>query len=118
MTEAKPAPKPRSSFVPVMLIVVGLVVCAGVVVVAFVPLVECGGCMGIGSLSKGDFEHMFPNPGPFYTEDSWECEWCEAEGRTTLWRKVADEPTPGVDLRGNANWGQFRASRREQHSTP
>ena len=45
MTKAKPDPKHRSAFLPIMLLVVGLVVVAGVVVV-FVPLVECEGGHG------------------------------------------------------------------------
>ena len=52
MTEAKPTPKPRSAFLPVLLIVVGLVIVAGVVV-AFVPLVECDVCVGLGNVTHG-----------------------------------------------------------------
>ena len=34
-------PKPRSAFLPIMLLVAGVVVCAVVLVVVFVPLAEC-----------------------------------------------------------------------------
>ena len=42
-------PKPRSSFLLIMLIIVGLLVCSGLVLV-FVPIVECRDCGGSGSM--------------------------------------------------------------------
>ena len=41
--QSKPDPKPRSAFLPVMLILVGLVICAGVVF-TFVPIATCPQC--------------------------------------------------------------------------
>ena len=46
----KPTPKPRSSFLPVMLIVVCVAVCAGA---TFLPVFECGVCDGRGGCHGG-----------------------------------------------------------------
>ena len=41
--------KSRSAFVPILLLVVGVVVCAGVAL-PFAPIVECVDCQGLGFL--------------------------------------------------------------------
>ena len=45
--------KSRSAFLPIMLLVVGSVVCAGVVL-AFVPMATCTICYGLGVLTQGE----------------------------------------------------------------
>ena len=76
MTESKP----RFSFLPVMLLLVGMVLCA-VVVVAFVPLVQCGYCKGEGFLDPDRF------PGISLPYKCEVCSACEATGRRTLYAR-------------------------------
>ena len=54
MTEPNPTPKPRSAFLPVMLVVVGLAIVAGVVLV-FVPMVECEVCLGAQNVTFHEY---------------------------------------------------------------
>ena len=58
MTETKPDPKPRSAFMPIMLIVVGLVIAVGVVV-RYVPFFKCEACVGLGTISRGEERIVF-----------------------------------------------------------
>ena len=84
-------PKPRSSFLPIMLLVVGLVIVAGVVLV-FVPLVECEACAGVGTLTTDEWNAL--ESSIKLNRDSGElaysCEWCTGTDRTTLWREMGD----------------------------
>ena len=92
MTEVRPTPKTRSAFLPIMLVVMGLVIVAGAVV-AFVPLVECNGCFGAGYISWSEFEQLFPNIGiQIVLEPAWSCVWCVSTGQITVWRKVTENP--------------------------
>lgn len=100
MTEAKPDPKTRSSFLPIMLLVVGLVVCAGLVA-WFAPLVECEACLGLRSFNFQEWKAILAPTGGcrFVPGGQWKCEWCEEAGRTTLWRRLIEKPPEDIDLR-------------------
>ena len=76
MTEAKPEPKRRSSFLSIMLLVVGLVIVAGVVLM-FVPLLECRSCHGLGS----------------YTHREWAIHICEMHDQ-----EFNEADLTGIDL--------------------
>ena len=52
MTDSKPDPKPRPSFLPIMLLIV---VCAAVMLV-LIPFVECENCYGVGKLTDKEME--------------------------------------------------------------
>ena len=80
-------PKPRSSFLPIMLLIVGLVVCAAVVV-AFVPMVECENCLGLGHITQEELQGQTNK----HVLGEWKWEWCEEAGRTTFWRKLFEDP--------------------------
>ena len=84
--------KPRSSFLPIMLLIVGVVVVAGVVV-AFVPLIDCEGCLGVGSATAAEWEGVLGvaeddgiSMGPIT------CDVCSGGGSTTLLVTIAEEP--------------------------
>ena len=88
--------KARSAFVPIML----LIVVALVLVIALVPMVECEGCFGLITLTSDEWDQY----SPFEVSDDYDgieyivsCEWCALTGRTTLWRKVSDDPLPNFN---------------------
>ena len=68
-------PKPRSSFLPLLLIIVGLVICVGVVV-AFVPLVAC-------PHSGRNPYHEYAKKGLVVSDAAW-CNVCSDNGKLTL----------------------------------
>ena len=81
-----------------MLLIVGLVVCAGGVLV-FVPLVECEACVGVGTLSFQELERLSTiHPVIAILESYEECGWCEMTGTTTGLRGTTCEPEPFLDL--------------------
>ena len=102
MTETKPDPKPRSAFLPIMLLVVGLLLVAGVVLVAFVPLKECEWCSGIGIVTLSErsrvseelYPYAVPNTGRTEDDLAWRCAHCQSVGRMTFyeaWNKSLPE---------------------------
>jgi len=94
MTESKPDPKPRSAFMPILLIVVGLVICAGVVV-AFVPLVDCEGCVGVGTATAAEWHAVVgwdEEDEPYSGPDIFLCGACFNTGSATLHVKLSREP--------------------------
>ena len=107
MTEAKPTPKPRSAFLPILLLMVGLAICAGVGL-AFVPLVECEACLGMGVVDHEELIKVVENRwGSAYAlsgfnnrpqSELFPCEWCAMSGRTTALRKLTEESPPGRGL--------------------
>ena len=77
-------PKKRSLFLPIMLIVVGLMVVAGVVFV-FVPMVKCGYCNGLGYLTEEENAGILGGSSWELDDvDKWECEYCLASGMVNL----------------------------------
>ena len=87
-------PKPRSSFLPILLIVVCLVIVAGVVL-AFVPLVECEGCIGIGAITTRDQTEEVAEDGSDISasrEVFWTCEVCSGKGSVTMLRSLKKFP--------------------------
>ena len=88
MTEPKPDPKPHSAFMPVMLLIVGLLVVAAAAV-AFEPLFECRGCRGLGKLTYRDAtdggltlsDHLRKKAVEDPDEPMWICEWCLGIGK-------------------------------------
>ena len=113
-------PKPRSAFLPIMLLIVALVICAGVVV-AFVPLVECDPCYGLGSVSLDDLQAYEDSTGsggegvPRYRE-GWSCRFCSGSGRVTLravWLNEIPEREPAV-----AEEAEFYKRRKARSSYP
>ena len=121
-----PTPKPRSAFLPIMLIIVGLVVCAGVV--ASVPLVECGVCLGVGGFTRGEFVTLIYQDrdvpievmGIHLTQARIDekisvCDWFAEKGRISLFRKWVMKKT-------NPGWRDYvetdRRIRENRQSTP
>ena len=83
-------PKPRSSFLPILLLIVGLVVCAGVGVAVFVPMVECEECSGIGKVTAKDAVLLESVTGA--QPSGSPCTWCKGPGRTSLRKYVFEDP--------------------------
>ena len=83
MTEAKPDPRPRSAFLPNMLLVVSMVVCAVVVAVS-VPLVSCQVCFGVASFTAEEFDLSDRDRDGLMT---WSCSWCDRTGAVSLYRR-------------------------------
>ena len=86
MSEVTPDRKPRSSFLPILLLVVVLVIVAGIVVV-FVPMVECGGCVGVGTLSAQEIH----GEESARVHRDLPCFWCKGTGKETAWQNVTAE---------------------------
>ncbi len=78
-----------------MLLVVGLVICGGVVLV-FVPWVECDTCFGVGAATRNEWDSLSGQPfSPIYSGDTWTCGYCSGRGVITLFRRQTEEP--GID---------------------
>ena len=107
MTEAKPDPKPRSAFMPILLLVVGLVIVAGVVLV-YVPIFTCDQCAGLRMMTYAEIiEARVPSISDYYfdqfryssaTRDdiAWACGWCHKTGKLKLymWLTSKDPDSP------------------------
>ena len=115
-------PKMRSSFLPVLLIVAGLLVC-GIMVLALVPLVECIGCSGLGYLTEQDRAALDDdNPRESVSDShskgdslSWECEYCTASGKITAiqrWEMGEGVPTSFVTFMSGEDIEQIKRNRR------
>ena len=93
------APKPRSAFLPIMLLVLGLVF-LGVLLVR-VPLVDCVVCQGLGTVTKADIK-IVNNRRDRLTADDNEvflnCWYCLQTGRITLVKRVLEKPSAHNDL--------------------
>ena len=109
---------PRSAFLPILLLIVGVVVCVGLVL-AFVPLMECESCAGVVTLSLEEWNSLNPTMlvigkyGPAYA-----CDWCERTGTTSLLRKVFQEPPEDNDLRRYFEVNVLRTFVKARLSTP
>ena len=118
MTEAKPDSKPRSAFLPIMLIVV---TCVGLVV-AFVPLVECDNCLGAGNLTAKEQDYLYgrcdtpPASTPDDILNGTQCHKCKSKGIIAI--------MPGVFLPAPADLGfepyrtRIRAIKVARQSSP
>ena len=90
-------PKPRSYFLPIMLLVVGLVICVGVVLV-FMPVVECHNCFGLGTLTAEDLAaYLVPkfqvDGNRITISQGYTCEVCLGKGKLPLYQKwVSEQP--------------------------
>ena len=108
-------PKPRSAFLPVMLIVVGLVIVAGVVVF-YVPVMECEACFGAGIISEEEEIEalvLMRNERSYIESlvtEPWQCMWCMETGKTTVLRKYTEDPPVGLDFRGGGSRLEQRSS--------
>ena len=80
-----PNPKPRSYFLPIMLIVVGFVICAGLVLV-FVPTVQCNVCAGIGTYRE-DLPNFSSGLG-LSSQIERTCIWCSGRGSIRLLQRM------------------------------
>ena len=99
--------KPRSAFLPILLLIVGVVVCAGVVL-AFVPMVECECCEGLGTLSQEECFFLIDSTetGFFLSHGAFDlafaagvpCKWCGGGGNTSALRTLMEEPPDDIDL--------------------
>ena len=100
-----PDPKERSAFLPIMLLVVGLVVIAGVVL-AFVLTVDCEACEGLGTL---DYDAW---GGRRWSEPQivWACYWCQGKGSITLYRMLIENPDDEL--------GPFRIPTKDGNPSP
>ncbi len=87
--------KERSLFIPLVLLVLGLLVSAGLVM-TLLPLVECAGCLGAAEITESDLDVLFvggvrfllpeyrPEPSFVYAV----CFECDGRGRSTLFRRI------------------------------
>ena len=96
MTASIQSHRPRSAFLPVMLI---LVVIAGCFLVMFPPLGECESCLGAESWSREEIGRYEEKLRKFrlgenkYFESDWLfCVWCSSSGRTTLFKRMFKDP--------------------------
>ena len=69
-------------------------------VIAFVPLVECEACLGLGLTSGEELKWLIENRGTnvSMTLSQFHCKWCADIGRTTVLREFLKEPSPNDDL--------------------
>ena len=82
MTEAKT----RSSYLPLLLIVIGLVVC--VAVVTWLPLVKCAGCLGLGGVTLEEHCITLTRDAGLGVHLAWDISWEEYRdwaGDAALW---------------------------------
>ena len=124
-------PKHRSAFLPIMLLVVGLVICLGIVLM-FVPLVECGFCMGLGNFTYLEDLESKTGPGEgngiiqrmdrvnaLLEDTSYTCERCLGRTKTSLyqnWRKHPMKQKIWIDPDlTRSKWEKIRSLRQ---STP
>ena len=110
-------PKPLSSYLPILLIIVGLVVCLAVVVGAFVPLVECRRCGGLGVVVL-KYDSQLPIPsrelkllGNVRVSNDFHevfCGNCNHDRMTTLLKYWTYDPSTYVTLEWeNSPLGEF-----------
>ena len=102
MTEKKSS----SAFLPILLLVVGVVIVAGVVF-WFVPLVKCDYCLGVGMLTHREIpliqedDYMYrtfpPDRDPDLDKIFWKCDWCSGKTRIALARRWG-QGEPGLKL--------------------
>ena len=101
-----------------MLILVGVVICAGVVLV-FVPMVECEACGGLGTLSREEVPALFETrTWRIYYATYWPCNWCKGSGETTALRKVLEDLPNHLDLRKEFGEYALRHIQDNRKSTP
>ena len=108
-----PEQERRFSFLPIMLLIVGLVVVAGVVLV-FVPVVECEACVGIGKAAgvewgRVEFKTDVQPKGGFWP---WTCSYCSGRGVITLLRNHTEKPS------SSKNRWIWEGIRKNRASTP
>ena len=90
MTESQLPPNPRSAFLPVLFLFVGLVIVAGL---TFIPFVQCPDCEGNGYSDWNPDD----NPGSTYAPLFHKCPTCGAApanpgGKVSLLRKLLYKP--------------------------
>ena len=95
MTEASPDPKPRSSFIPLLL--VGMVLVGLCLLVTFVPLTDCVSCDGSGQRGNLKVTIRGQDESPEIMkvfEDALLCPKCKGKGKVPLlniWSREAEE---------------------------
>ena len=122
-------PKRRSALLPMMLIVVVVIAVAGVVV-AFVPIVECDMCLGVGTMSGKDssmlvhdmvnlrFDESNLPPAGNWNKIEWSCPWCSGNSKITPFRRWGME-MPEIIRREQAEKSHdFRRLRELRMSAP
>ena len=102
MTESKS----RSPFLTILFIFVGVVICAALVV-AFVPVVSCDWCKGVGWMTNGEVLILSGRTADASDKSAynWICRWCSGNCRRTLfrtWFKPLPDPDPFNANRGAA----------------
>jgi len=82
----------RSAFLPLMLLVGGILACFGLVLY-LVPLAECDVCSGLGNVTWGELNSLSPSEitvssrGNMNDDDLiWGCDRCEREGKITVFQ--------------------------------
>ena len=62
-------------------------------VLAFVPLVECDTCFGVGAAKRNEWDRLSGRPfSPVFSGDIWTCDYCSGRGVITLLRRQTEEP--------------------------
>ena len=79
-------------------------------------MAECEACAGLRTLSNEEVQFLLKplDPGALY----WTCTWCGGEGRTTLVRKVAQEPPADIILREVFEKEAYDKILEGRHNTP
>ena len=107
-------PRTRSSFVPMLLIGVGALVCVGLVAM-YVPIMECDVCMGLVLVTNAEGwegwpSEMHPDFEPNGTY--WACDRCDEKGKITLSRRLFDRhPSVHADQASNLFLGWVKENR-------
>ena len=86
--------KTRSNFLPTILIVVAVVICAGVVM-AFLPIMDCTACLGVGTITVEEMwviYQMKPDLTPPNTAYQT-CANCDGVGKVSLSKQAPMELT-------------------------
>ena len=122
MTEAKPDPKPRSSFLPIFLVTVGLVVCLALVG-SVVLMRDCAYCLGLAQFTDSEFQllngDLNPNPVSYPFEERFDCDECSGTGRMTLFfRYYFDFRYPRGEPEGEERQLRAREIMQSRNPTP
>ena len=116
--------KPRSSFLPVLF----LVVVATVLVLAFVPMVECDVCIGVGQWTGREFGTASHDVDtiPYYgvpanydpDEPEPPCPWCKGKARIPVYKKSVMEKPEDIKAMQADNAWIFQRIVKNRHSIP
>ena len=126
MAEPTPDSKPRSAFLPIMLLIVGLLGVVG----GLAPVMECSSCRGLGFITVEEIqEHVNPGMegdfleiarlGKMEPEDLYQqCEYCNASGLISIYKRVTIDDATNLTLVIDLDEDTARQILEARQSTP